>query len=50
MVEWFRTYHEDMIGHTDRLQTDGKTDRVIQIYPAPPPYLCVCVCVWGGGL
>ena len=36
MVEWFRNYHLDKTGHTDRL-THGQTDKLILIYSPPPP-------------
>ena len=36
MVERFRRYQADTIGHTNRT-TVGQTNRVIPIYPPPPP-------------
>ena len=35
LVEQFRRYWADTIGHMDRI-TDGQTDKVIPIYPLPP--------------
>ena len=44
MVEQFKRYHPDKLGHMDRRidgRTDGHTDEVISIYPS--------ILIWDGG-